>query len=469
MRGKSLRESAQNRHAGMPAFTIVWIGQLVSMLGTGMTRFAITIWAWQVTGEATALALVGFFSFGPVVLFSPIAGALVDRWNRKLVMMLSDLAAGLSTVAILLLFTTGNLQIWHLYLAGAFAGVFEAFQFPAYSAAVTTMLPKQHYTRANGMLGLVEPVSRIASPLIAGFLLAVIGLGGILLIDIATFLVAVGTLLVVHIPQPRTTQAGRQGRGSLWQESIYGFRYIFERPSLLGLQSIFFAGNFVSSAAVVLMPALILARTNNNEVILGSVQSALGVGGVIGGVLLSIWGGPRRRIHSLLVGWILLGLLGEALMGVGRSLAVWSVGHFFMGFFIPFINGSNQAIWQAKVAPDVQGRVFAARRLIAQITFPTSMLLVGPLADHLFEPAMMPNGGLAVIFGRLVGTGPGAGIGLMFVASGIIITLLGFGGYLVSVVRNVEDILPDHNMDAAEPTVQPDSEGEFLGPERAAA
>ncbi len=435
----------KNQPAGMLAFTIIWIGQMVSMLGTGMTRFAITIWAWQVTGEATALALVGFFSFTPAVLLSPIAGALVDRWNRKLVMMISDLAAGLSTIVILLLFATDNLQLWHLYLAGAFAGAFEAFQFPAYSAAVTTMLPKNQYARANGMLGLAEPTSLIAAPLLAGFLLAVIGLNGILIIDIATFLLAIGTLLFIHIPQPATTEAGRRGRGSLWQESIYGFYYIFERPSLLGLQLLFLAGNLISAAGFVLFPAMILARTGNDEIILGGVQSALGIGGVVGGLALSILGGPKRRIHSLLISWALLGLPGQILMGLGQGFAVWSIGHFLIGFFVLFIDGSNQAIWQAKVDPDVQGRVFAARRLIAQIIFPVSMLLAGPLADYVFEPAMMPGGRLVAVFGDLVGTGPGAGMGLMFVISGLLIALIGLSGYAFPAIRNAEDILPDHD------------------------
>ncbi len=152
------------RPSGMTGFTVVWVGQMISMLGTGMTRFALTIWAWQLTGSATALALVGFFSFGPIVLFSPIAGALVDRWNRKLVMMLSDLAAGMSTVAIFVLYATGHLEIWHLYVAGAFAGTFESFQWPAYSAAITTMVDKKHYARASGMLSLAESISGIAAP-----------------------------------------------------------------------------------------------------------------------------------------------------------------------------------------------------------------------------------------------------------------------------------------------------------------
>jgi len=433
------------RPTGMPAFTIVWIGQVISLLGTGMTRFALTIWAWEVTGSATALALVGFFSFGPIVLLSPVAGALVDRWNRKLVMMFSDLAAGLSTIAILLLFATNHLQIWHLYVAGAFAGAFESFQFPAYSAAVTMMLPKEQYARASGMLSLAGSASGIFAPMLAGVLLGVIGIAGIMTIDVITFLAAIGALLVVRIPQPPITELGRTGQGNLLQESAYGFRYIFERPSLLGLQLVFFTINLIATFGFTLLAPMILARTDNNEIVLGSVQSAGAIGGVAGGLLLSVWGGPRRKVHGVLLGMVLASLSGELLMGLGRGLYLWAAAAFFGSFFIPILNGSNQAIWQAKVAPDVQGRVFAVRRLIAQITAPVAMLLAGPLADHLFEPAMRSGGSLAPVFGGLVGTGVGAGMSLMFVIAGVLGAVAGLGGYAFSAVRDAEDILPDHD------------------------
>jgi len=185
--------SSQSTHAstgkpmGMRAFIIVWFGQLVSLLGTGMTQFAITIFAWEITGKATALALVGFFAFGPTVLLSPVAGAIVDRANRKLVMMLSDLVSALMTGVILLLFLAGKLQIWHLYIAGGLSGAFQAFQFPAYSAAMTMMLPKDHYARASGMLSIAESASGIVAPILAGALIALIGIGGILAIDLVTF------------------------------------------------------------------------------------------------------------------------------------------------------------------------------------------------------------------------------------------------------------------------------------------
>jgi MFS family permease len=432
----------------MRAFVLVWIGQFISLMGTAMTQFGLTIWAYQLTGQATALALVGFFNFAPTVIFSPIAGALVDRWNRKLVMMLSDLGAGAATIFIFIMYASGNLQMWHLYVAGFVTGVFQSFQFPAYSASISLMLKKEDYARAGGMMMLAEAAPAIVAPVLAGFLLGTIDLSGIILIDIITFIVALAALFVVYIPQPPATEAGRQGKGSLLAESAFGFRYIFARPSLLGLQMVFFSVNLIASFTNVLVAPMVLARTNQDETLLGFVVSAIGVGGVIGAAILSAWGGPKRRVHGVLIGNALGSLLGIVLMGVGNSIFIWVTAAFFFSFFIPFINGSNQAIWQAKVAPDVQGRVFAARRLIAQITVPVALLLTGPLADQVFEPAMREGGVWTSAFSWLVGTGPGAGMALMFILFGLIGVMVGFGGYLFPAIRNAEDLLPDHKMDA---------------------
>lgn len=433
----------RTRPTGMFAFTIVWIGQLISLTGSQMTGFALTVWAWLITGEATALALVGFFAFAPTVFVSPFAGALVDRWNRKFVMMLSDLAAVMSTMIVFLLFFTGNLQIWHLYITGAFSGAFGAFQFPAYSAAVTTMVSKKQYGRASGMLSMAQFGSNILAPVLAVILLTTIGIPGILAIDLVTFLVAIGALLFVHIPQPAVTEEGRKSKGSFWKESVYGFRYIVKRPSLLALQLIFFTVNLVVTFATTVMAPMLLARTGNDATVLGIVQSAIGLGGIVGSILLSIWGGPKRRIHGVLIG-LTLAMVGILLLGLGRSPLIWALSAFFTLLFVPILNGSTQAIWQAKVAPDVQGRVFAARLMISQLSVPVAMLVSGPLADQVFEPAMMPGGNLAPLFSELVGTGPGAGMSLMFVIAGALGILIGLGGYAFRVVRNVEDILPDH-------------------------
>ena len=435
--------------ASLRGFVVVWFGQVISLLGSAMTWFALMVWTYDLTGQATPLALLGAFTFGAPILFSPLAGALVDRWNRKLVLLLSDGTAGLATLVVLGLYLGGGLQIWHLYLIGFLAGIFQAFQYPAYAAAVTTMVPKAHYARASGMLELAWSASSVLAPLLAGLLLGKIGAAGIMAIDLATFLFAFVSLLSISIPQPSRSRAGLEARGSIWKESSYGFQYIWARPSLLSLLLLFAAGNLVDYAGFTLFAPLILARTGGSELSLGSVQSVGAIGGVVGGAVLSVWGGSRRRIHGVLAGWALSGC-GILLMGVGRGLFVWMAASFVYAFFEPFVNGSNQAIWQVKVAPDVQGRVFASRFVASQITMPVAMLLVGPLADHVFEPAMMPGGALAGVFGWLVGPGPGAGMALMCVLAGLLAIGIPLLGYAVRSVRDVEEIVPDHDVAALE-------------------
>ncbi|HEX7021742.1 MAG TPA: hypothetical protein VF171_02720, partial [Trueperaceae bacterium] len=237
----------------------------------------------------------------------------------------------------------------------------------------------------------------------------------------------------------------------LWQDSLYGFRYIFAIRSLLGLQLVFFVANLVAVLGFTVLSPMILARSGNNEVILGTVRAASGIGGLLGGLLLSFWGGPKRKIHGILTGVVLVSIFGQVLMGVGRDVVLWSCASFVIGALPIIINGANQAIWQSKVDPSVQGRVFATRSMIAQITTPLAMLLAGPLADFVFEPAMMPGGALAPVFGPVVGTGTGAGMALMLVLSGALAAVVGVAGYAVGFVRDVEDLIPDHDAETAVP------------------
>jgi MFS family permease len=447
-----------NHHpSGMRAFLIVAAGQFISIVGSAMSQYAITIWSWEfltkikpVDDPATAMALVGFFSFAPTVVLSPIAGALVDRWNRKLVMMMVDITALLAAIVIFLLYSSNQLEIWHLYLTGAFVSAFRAFHFPAYSASISLMVPKQQYARADALLGLTESLSTIFAPLVAGVLLGITGITGILIIDIASFSAALMTLFIVYIPQPAVTEASHEGKGNLLQESAYGFRYIFKRPSLLGLQLVFFFGNLLSSVTFTLFAPMILSRTNNDNLVLASVESAFGVGAVVGGLTLAAWGGLKRRVHGVLGGWFLSSIFGGVVLGIGQVLPVWIVTAFIASFVNVYINASNQAIWQTKVPPDLQGRVFSARLLIAQIVGPIGVLIAGPLADKLFEPAMRAGGSLAGTFGGLVGVGPGAGMALLMAMGGLLAAAVGAGGYLFPVIRNAEDILPDHDAKAAE-------------------
>jgi DHA3 family macrolide efflux protein-like MFS transporter len=448
------KPSEPKRPAGMFGFTIVWVGQIISLLGTSMTGFAMTIWAYQKTNSATALAMVGFFFVAPMLIASPFAGALVDRSNRKLMMMISDVASGIASIIILVLFTSGRLEIWHLFITSAFQGVFQSFQWPAYSAAISTMISKEHYGRANGMLSLADTASNIFAPILAGALIGIIGVSGILLIDITTFIIAIGALLFVHIPQPKITAEGIQSRGSIFKEALFGFKYIWNRPSLLGLQIVFLTGNFFVGIPAAVEAAMILANTGSNAQSLAIVNSAGAVGGVLGGLVMSAWGGPKKRVHGVLMGWFIASLLGSVLMGFSRSMPFWVVSAFLGMLFVPIINGSNQAIWQAKVPPDLQGKVFSIRRLIAWFVSPLAMLIAGPLSDQLLEPAMRnPQSLLASSLGWAVGTGPGRGMALLFIIGGTLAALVGLGGYLFRVIRDVDILMPDH--DTLPEVVQP--------------
>ena len=435
--------------SGMRGFTVIWGGQFFSMLGTNMTNFALTIWAWQVTGKATTLALTGLAYVLPNILLYPVAGALVDRWNRKLVMMLSDIAAGISTLVILLLLTSGRLQIWHLYITGAFAGMFQSFQFPAYSAAVSTMVEKEEYTRASGMLSLAQSTSGIFSPVAAGVLLPLIGTKGILVFDLASIGLAVAALFLVNIPQPVVKLV--EEKRSLLEDTLFGFKYIRARPGLLGLQLVFFTINFIGSLGFPLLAPMILSRTGDDTIILGAVRSAFGAGGVVGGLLLSAWGGPKKRVHGVLTGMALSCLFGYVALGLGKDLYMWSIGAFLMMLFNPLINGSNQAIWQSKVLPEMQGRVFGTRAMIARISQPVAMAITGPLADKFLIPEMMAGGSLTPYFGWLVGVGPGTGISLLWLFLGAVGFIVGLSGYIFKEVRDVEALIPDHD-EVAVPT-----------------
>src|SRR5687768_15028342 len=204
-----------NRPTGMFGFTVVWLGQIISVLATTMSVFALTIWVFEETGSATALGLMQVFFITPLLIITPFAGVLVDRHNRKLMMMVSDLTAGLATISILILQALGVLEVWHLYTAAVFQGLGNAFQWPAYSAAISTMIPKEKYGRANGMMSLVDMGPGVLAPMLAGALLPVFGVTGILLLDVATFLLAILILFFVHIPQPPRTREGVEAKGNI--------------------------------------------------------------------------------------------------------------------------------------------------------------------------------------------------------------------------------------------------------------
>ncbi len=421
-------------------FSILWTGQSLSLLGTGMTRFALLIWAYEQTNAVTALALLGFSVTITYILASPFAGVLVDRWNRRTVMLVADLSAGLMTAALLVLNATGNLQLWHLYLAESVAGACEAFQEPAFAAAVTLLAPRSSFTRANGLLGLGKSAARILAPALAGLALRFAGLNGVMGFDLLTMALAMGSLMFLHVPIPARSEAGQQATGTFFHQLRFGFVYILQRPGLRDMLLVFFLINLFGTLTYFAVHApMILARTGGDEVALGLVRSVMGVGAIAGGVLISVWGNRWRKTRTYLMATLLSFLICDFLTATSQSVAGWAVAGFLSELSIPFIVSPYFAVWQVLVPPDVQGRVFATREMFQVLSQPIGYLLGGVLADRIFEPAFLSAAPLANALRELVGTGPGAGMSAMFLFTALFGGLTGALGLFSPAIRRLDE------------------------------
>ena len=434
-----------HRATGLRAFAVVWAGQLVSLVGSGLTRFALGVWVYDQTGSVTRFALIALFAHLPGLLLAPFAGALVDRWDRRWTMLGADAGAALATAGLAAVLWTGELAIWQVYVFVVVGSLCEAFHWPAYIASSTLVVPKRHLGRAGGMMQLGQALAGTLAPAPAAALLVAVGLRGVLLADLATFALAAASLLLVRIPRPPATGAGPAGRISLFRQALYGWSFIQERRGLLGLLAYFALMNLVLGAAMVLITPLV--RSFATIAVWGVVVTVANGGLLTGAVAMSVHGGPRRRIHGVLGVGLLFGL-GLALAGLRPDPYLVAGALAIALFAAPVINASSQAIWQSKVPPEIQGRVFAVRRLIAQFTAPVAYLAAGPLADRVFEPLLAPGGSLAGSVGRVLGVGEGRGIGLLFVVLGTLLALISVWGYLQPRVRRVEDELPDALPDA---------------------
>jgi len=426
-------------------FYVVWSGQLVSQVGSSLTGFALAVWVFRETGSATRLALVLLATTLPGIVLGPLAGALVDRWDRRWAMILSDTGAAAGTLIIAALHFTDSLQIWHLYPALALSAAFATFQFPAYSAATSLLVPKEQLGRAAGMVQLAEAVGQIIGPALGGVLLFWGDLTLVLIVDVATFLFAVLTLAWVRFPAPKTSESGLEGAGKLWAEARYGLTYVRQRRPLWALMMFFATVNFVFGFVGVLMFPLILSFAS--EAAAGAAFSIGAFGMLAGSLLVSAWGGPRRRVLGVVSGGFAIGV-GLIIGAVRPSIVLFTIGVLVVMFVLPITNSSSQAIWQAKVDPDVQGRVFAIRGTIAQIAIPVSYLLAGPLADGVFEPLMAEGGLLAGTVGEFIGTGDGRGYALFFIVLAIASIVAGLIALAYEPLRTLESTMPDAVSDA---------------------
>ena len=411
-----------------------------------MSEFALTLWAWSLTGSATALALVGFFSLLARIFISLFAGIIVDRANRKHLMILGDAIAASSTLAILILYLLGNLAIWHLYLAASINGGFSQIQQLAYSTSITLLVSPQNYTRANSMNSVVHYGSNIVAPAIAGVLYPIIGLGGILPIDLTTFLIAIATLVWIRIPQTRSKQAKEIGEVNrlsvLWQKVTFGIRYIWQRDSLRTLLLVTASFWFAHDLGGAIFEPMILARSDNNSQVLGAISSAAGIGGVTGAIVLSAWGGTKRRVNGMLTGFMGAGI-AKTVFGLGQSLTVWLPAQFCSSLNFPLLGSSQKALWMEAVPPELQGRVFAADELVVRLVSAIATLIAGPLSDRILEPAMQSETILSSLFAPIFGNGAGAGMALLYVSCAIAMFLVGVVGDRLPQLQRLEDIKLD--------------------------
>lgn len=428
---------------GWRAFLLVWAGQLVSITGTTLTGFGLQVWVFLETGSVTRLALVSLAYTLPSVLLSPVAGALVDRGDRRLIMLGADLLAGTATLVIAVLYFGGGLEIWHLYLLAGVGALGNSFQAPAWMAAIPLLVPRKHLGRANGLVTANDAVALVAAPAIAGAMLATVGLGAVLLTDVATFVAAVATLAMVRFPSP--PKGEHAATGSVRADVAAGWRYLRDRRGLLWLLTIYAGVNFVLAFVNVLLIPMIVSFAS--EAAAGGVLSAAGVGMLVGSLAVSAWGGPRSRRVAWIMGGIGVGGLCVIISGLRASLPVIVAGSVALMLGVPVINTTSQVIWQLKVAPEMQGRVFALRRMVSQAASPLAIALSGPLADRAFAPLLLPGGALAGSLGRVIGTGPGRGIAFLFVLAGAGTVLLAATGWLHPRVRHLEEEIPDQLAD----------------------
>ncbi|QUQ67039.1 MFS transporter [Kutzneria sp. CA-103260] len=425
---------------GVSALVVLAAGQLLSAVGTRMTNFALAVYVYNETGSATQLTTMSMCALLATAVFSPLAGALVDRWRRRTTIMVSDAGSLVVTAALLALFATGQIQVWELFVANVLTGALMAFQLPAYISTVSMIVDRRNYPRASAIFSITRSAPAVIAPGVAAPVLSSIGMKAILAIDGLSYAVAVATVFLVAFPvvEPKL----RKGFQELLREMAFGFRYIWNRPAMRGLETVQFLTILLSGFGAVLITPFILDRTGSVDEV-GLVSSIGAVGGIVGAVLLSVMKPTSRKAVRMLAATMVFGLVGRALFGFADSVAVWSFAWLTTWFCLPFINSYGHSIWQEKVDPQVQGRVFATRQLVEGIGIPIAVGLAGPLADTVFEPQMRPGHLLGDVFGGVLGTTPGSGVALMYVLTGALLAVLAVVGLALRSVRDIESAVPD--------------------------
>lgn len=413
-------KTRNNAISNMRNFTLFWLSGSVSQLGSAMTSYALIIWAYQQTKSAMTVSLMSFSMYLPYICISIFAGAFIDRHSKKKIMLITDFMAAICTFVIFLLIVTNQFQIWHIYIVNMVIGFANSFQSPAQSVAVGIMVPKEEYARASGMNSFSNNLLTVATPMLAASLISLVGLKGILLIDVVTFLFAEGVLLFyIKIPEVINKHANKNQ--SIFAGCKEGVQFLCNHKGILYIVLSMACMNFFSRLTYenILSP-MILARSGGNTQVLGIVTGMIGFGGILGGLLVSLRKKSDNKIAEIFLTAAFSFLCGDLLMGVGRNVVLWSIAALAASVPIPFITAAQNVIMYEVIPREVQGRIFAVKNAIQFCTIPIGILLGGFLADYVFEPFMVSGSQGAKWVQGLVGNTEGSGMALMFVMTGIL-------------------------------------------------
>ncbi len=397
-------------------FVIIWTGQALSLVGSSLVQFSLVWWLTEASGSATVLAMATMMEVLPRIFIGPFAGALVDRWNRRVVMLISDALIALALLVLAILYTMDAVQIWHIYIVMFLRATGGAFHWPAMQASTTLMVPAKHLTRVAGMNQTLQGIVNVVAPPLGALLYELLPMQGIIAIDVGTACLAIGPLLAVSIPQPRREVIGGEAESqhSVLADLREGLSFVWSWPGLVILLIVAAVSNLLGNPAFSLVPLLVSEHFGGDALELGWFQAAFGFGVIAGALTLSIWGGFRRRIITVAVASV-LGGVGFIMIGLAPAQAIlMAVGiAFFVGFFNPIVNGSLMAMLQVAIPPEMQGRVFTLILSITGLTTPLGLLMAGPTADALGVPAW-------------------------FVISGIVIVIMSAGQLLFPAIRQIE-------------------------------
>ncbi|MBE5961901.1 MAG: MFS transporter [Lachnospiraceae bacterium] len=399
-------------------YMIFWLSQSVSQLGSAMTGFALILWAYEESSSAMAVSAMAFCNYVPYIIISLFAGGYVDRHRKKRIMLLSDTIAAICSVTVLILNVSGKLAIRYIYLVNVILGSMNAIQSPAVSVATGKMVPKERLAQVSGMNSFSGNLIAVITPVLAA---AIYGFGGmslILAIDLGSFWTAfLVLLLLISVPEEKKEKKRRE---SAFAGCKLGFQFLHKNKGIWMIVLTMSVLNFFSRLTYEnILPPMILARSGHNSIVLGIVNAMIGIGGIAGGVIVSVRNEYKDRIKMIYIPAMISFLFGDLLMGLGQNVIAWSVAGIAASFPIPFIMAAQNVILYEKIPQQVQGRVFAVRNAIQFSTIPAGILLGGFLADYVFEPFMQSQNAAAIFLHHLVGDGEGSGMAVMFLCTGI--------------------------------------------------